>query len=70
MEEDKMISAVATGVMGFAVLMVGLGMTMAFIPQVTYYTCPLCGAQFTSVAELEQHFQTEHPTQPIEIIWE
>jgi len=69
-EEDKIVSAVGAGVMGFAGVMIGLGLLMASMPQVTYYTCPICGAQFTSETELESHFVSEHPTEPIDILWE
>jgi len=70
MEEDKMMSAVATGIMGFAGVMIGLGMAMAFMPTQTVYACPICGAQFTSIADLESHFASEHPAESIDIIWE
>lgn len=36
----------------------------------TIYTCPICGATFATYDELYQHFITEHPSTPIEIIWE
>jgi hypothetical protein len=70
MEEDRTMQVVATGIMGFAGVMIGLGMAMAYMPQVTYYTCPLCGAQFTSAADLEEHFASDHPAEDIDIIWE
>lgn len=70
MEEDKTITAVATGIMGFAGVIIGLGIAMASVPKVTYYTCPICGAQFTSLSELEAHFGAEHPAEDIDIIWE
>jgi hypothetical protein len=34
------------------------------------YTCPICGAKFTTYDELYNHFVTAHPAEPIEIIWE
>lgn len=64
------MSAVMGGILAFAGVMIGLGMAMAFMPQVTYYTCPICGARFTSMADLEAHFAAEHPAEPIDIIWE
>lgn len=33
------------------------------------YCCPICGACFDTLAELEQHFAAEHPTEPINIGW-
>lgn len=70
MEEDKMMSAVMGGIAAFAGVMIGLGVAMAFMPQVTYYVCPICGAQFTSMTDLEAHFVSLHPSEPIDIIWE
>jgi hypothetical protein len=34
------------------------------------YVCPICGARFATHDELYSHFITEHPAEPIEIIWE
>jgi hypothetical protein len=34
------------------------------------YVCPICGAKFATYDELYQHFITEHPAEPIDIIWE
>jgi len=30
----------------------------------TVYTCPICGATFSTQEELNQHIQTVHPTAP------
>ena len=68
--EDKMMGPMIAAIGGFAAVMIGMGMIMAFTPQVTYYTCPICGARFTSMADLEAHFAAEHPAEPIDIIWE
>lgn len=70
MKEEVMMESVVMGIGAFAVMMVALGLVAGTAPQVTYYSCPLCDEQFTSIDDLEQHFQTEHPAQPIDIIWE
>lgn len=33
------------------------------------YVCPICGQEFATLAELEEHFTSTHPTTPIDIIW-
>ena len=70
MEDDEMTGAVMTGIMGFAMIMVMIGMIGVYTPEVTYYCCPICGECFTSVAELESHFAAEHPAADIDIAWE
>ncbi len=39
------------------------------IPQ-PQYQCPICGQKFMTYDQLYQHFTTEHPAEPIDIIWE
>ena len=34
------------------------------------YSCPICGLPFDSYEELYAHFTSEHPAEPIDIIWE
>ena len=34
------------------------------------FTCPVCDEEFGSLEELQVHFTTAHPRQPIPIIWE
>ena len=70
MQEEVMMESMVMGIGAFAAMMVGLGVVMAYTPTVTYYTCPICDAQFTSMADLESHFESEHPSEPIDIIWE
>jgi len=70
MEEDGMTGAVMTGIMGFAMIMIIIGIIGAHTPEVTYYACPICGERFASVAELETHFAAEHPAADIDITWE
>lgn len=66
---EKMLSAVMGGVLvlGLVLLLPGIVQAMAPQPQ---FTCPICGLQFFTYDELYQHFTTEHPAEPIDIIWE
>ncbi len=34
------------------------------------YCCPLCTECFHSMADLEAHFESAHPSSPINIIWD
>ena len=70
MNEDKITTGVGAALMGFAGVILGFGLLSALSPKVTIYTCPICGAEFNSEIEREQHFVTEHPTEPIDILWE
>lgn len=70
MAEDNMGSTMAGGmtVMIMLALMVGImGMYQPAAP--TVYTCHLCGATFSSLADLQTHFDQEHPGEPINIEW-
>jgi hypothetical protein len=62
------------GMVGMVGMMIGLTMVTAFLPAEAappvIYTCPLCGAEFASEEELISHFEIEHPSEPIDIIWE
>jgi hypothetical protein len=62
------------GMVGMVGMMVGLTMVTAFLPAAAappvVYTCPLCGAEFASEEELISHFEIEHPSELIDIIWE
>ena len=59
--------------MGGMAVMIGLvaiaSVTQAYTPSLDY-VCPICGARFATYGELYSHFTTEHPAEPIEIIWE
>ena len=59
--------------MGAMAAMIGLAavasMTRASTPRLEY-VCPICGARFATYEELYSHFTTEHPAEPIDIIWE
>lgn len=70
-EEDTMMSGIGSvmPVMIMLVLMVSImGMFTPTAP--TVYTCSICGATFSSLAELQTHFDTEHPGTPIDIEWQ
>lgn len=45
------------------------GIAQAYAPRLDY-VCPICGARFATYDELYSHFTTEHPSEPIEIIWD
>jgi len=71
MELDKMLPAM----MGGLTAMIGLAAVASMAqagtptpPAVLY--CPVCNESFTSYDELYQHFTSQHPSDPIEIIWE
>lgn len=36
----------------------------------TVYTCPVCGEQFATLAELETHLAAAHPAILIDITWQ
>ena len=59
--------------MGGIAAMIGLvavaSVAQAATPRLDY-VCPICGERFATYDELYSHFTTEHPAEPIEIIWE
>ena len=59
--------------MGGIAAMIGLvavaSVAQAYTPSLDY-VCPIDGARFATYDELYSHFTTEHPAEPIEIIWE
>ena len=59
--------------MGGLAAMIGLvavaSAVQAYTPRLEY-VCPICGARFATYEELYQHFTTEHPSEPIDIVWE
>ncbi|MDD5511682.1 MAG: hypothetical protein PHI12_12865 [Dehalococcoidales bacterium] len=74
MEESDSSRVMMIGMVGMVGMMMGLTMVTAFLPAAAappvIYTCPLCGAEFASEEELITHFETEHPSELIDIIWE
>jgi len=72
-ENDDMMSQMMLGVGAMMALVVGMSMVSMYTPtapEVIYYDCPLCDEQFTSEADLISHFESAHPSEPIDIIWE
>ncbi len=67
MDTDKSLSVVLG--MVFALVLIGAVAQMAQAATPTQYSCPICGKKFMTYDELYQHFITEHPSTPIEIIW-
>ena len=66
MEMDKILMGGIAAMIGLAAV---ASMAQAYTPSLEY-VCPICGAKFATYEELYQHFTTEHPAEPIEIIWE
>ena len=67
METDKILMGALAAMIGLA--MIG-SMAQAYAPPEPQFVCPICAARFSTYEELHQHFITEHPAEPIEIIWE
>lgn len=66
---DKTFSVMMSGMFVLVMLTVAVSMVQATIPQ-PKYQCPICGGLFFTYDELYTHFTTEHPAEPIAIIWE
>lgn len=66
---DKALTAAMGMMFGLVMLAAVAGMMQAAEPT-PQYTCPICGAKFFTYDELYQHFITEHPAEPIDILWE
>ena len=66
---DKTLTAVMGGMLALVIFAAIAQMAQAAVPQ-PQYTCPICGGGFYTYDELYSHFVTEHPTTPIDIIWE
>ena len=69
MGNDLMGKPIIGGMMAVVLIAVMAQFVQAAIPQ-PQYTCPICGKKFMTYDELYQHFTTEHPAEPIDIIWE
>jgi len=69
---DKLETAMPAvmGMMFGLVLIVAVANMVQAAQPTPQYTCPICGAKFATYDELYQHFTTEHPASPINIIWE
>ena len=66
MEMDKILMGGVAAMIGLAAV---TSVVQAYTPKLEY-VCPICGARFATYDELYSHFTTEHPAEPIEIIWE
>lgn len=65
---EKIMMTMVIAIMGVLILsQVVLAMTPTPPEQ---FTCPICGAIYPTYDELYAHFTSEHPAQPIDIIWE
>ena len=61
--------------MPMMMMVVMAGVIQGILPQQAQaaqpqFECPIDGQLFWTYDELYQHFVTEHPAEPIEIIWE
>ena len=65
MDINKMMFPMMSGIIGIIMVVM---IIQTLTPQKNYI-CPICGEAFYTQAELEQHFTTAHPSEPIEIIW-
>ena len=63
---NKKIIGIAAGVSAAAIAGI---LFLTRRAQAAQYSCPMCDATFSTLEELEAHFSTEHPAEPIEIIW-
>ena len=66
---EKAVMVVMGLVLGLGVLIAVAGMVQAMTPT-PQYTCPICGVKLWTYDELYTHFTSEHPAEPIDIIWE
>ena len=66
METEKILMGGMAALIGLAAV---ASVAQASTPRLDY-VCPIDGLRFATYEELYQHFITEHPAEPIEIIWE
>ena len=66
---DKALTAVMMAMFGLVMVVAVVGMAQAMQPKAEY-CCPICGICFMTYDELYEHFTTEHPSEPIDIIWD
>jgi len=66
MEMEKILMGGMAAMIGLAAI---ASVAQAYTPQMDY-VCPICDARFATYDELYSHFITEHPAEPIDIIWE
>lgn len=63
---EKVLPAVMGGFLGITIAM---AVAQYAVAAQTPYECPICGSRFSNYQDLYQHFQAEHPAEPIEIWW-
>lgn len=67
-EFDSMLGMIMTMTMVFVMGAFAMSIVQASQPQ---FCCPFCnGVCFYTVEELESHFASEHPGEPIDITWD
>jgi hypothetical protein len=66
---EKSLATTMGAMFGLIMIVAVVNMTQSMQPT-PQYTCPICGLKFFTYDELYTHFITEHPAEPIEIIWE
>jgi hypothetical protein len=66
---EKSLATTMGAMFGLIMIVAVVNMTQSMQPT-SQYTCPICGLKFFTYDELYTHFITEHPAEPIEIIWE
>ena len=67
--EDKAMKYMVA-IMGVAIIGYMLTSVIAeAAPPEPSYCCPICDVCFYTYDELYQHFTTEHPSEPIDIVW-
>lgn len=78
-QEGRVMPEVAERKISPAVVLipVGLGLVgvlglvaLAWAAPPGVYTCPVCGTEFGTIEELQYHYHTTHPSEPIPIEWE
>ena len=69
MDIEKMQPVLIGGMAVMIGLVAAASIAQAYAPKLEYI-CLVCGAKFATYDELYSHFTTEHPAEPIEIIWE
>jgi len=65
MTEEQIMMGCMAGIIG---VVMAIGVIGMYAP--TVYTCHLCGATFSLLSDLQVHFDSEHPGEPIDITWE
>lgn len=71
MAEERISPAVVIGgglLLGLGAAVAVAAIALAAPPEV--YPCPVCGAEFGTLEELQYHFTTSHPREEIPIEWQ